>query len=150
MGHRPSVTGRCSWVRCTVDTLNRLLQQVRRQRGELGSQWLEVTATDEGRSWRLHGGDLVIFLEPYRQDGVSVRNGTTGVVVGLDLGRRVVHLRLDEGREVSVSLEEMGHRQPVGLRYAVHAAKFQGGEVPIVQALPGSARITNARCWTTP
>jgi hypothetical protein len=74
-----------------------------------------------------------------------VRNGTSGEVVGLDLERRRVRIRLaGSDDEVDVTLAKEDHLQPVGLSYAVHAAKFQGGEVPTVLALPGSARITNA------
>jgi hypothetical protein len=128
-----------------IDTVNRLIQRERRRRGELGGDALEVTATEEGRSWRLHAGDRIIFLTPYREGETSVRNGTSGEVVGLDLERRRVRIRLaGEDAEVDISLAEEDHLQPVGLSYAVHAAKFQGGEVPTVLALPGSARITNA------
>lgn len=119
-----------------TDRLNRLIQAERLARGELGDQGVALP----GRGLELRTGDLVIFREHFRQPGhARVANGTTGVVVGIDLARSSVRIRTDErqAREVIVQPERFqrqrgdrdSQQEPeCGLRaaYAVHVQPGQG------------------------
>ena len=128
-----------------LDIINRLMQRYRRQRGELGSEMIEVSSIDDERTWRLHKGDLVITLEPYRKGDMRVDNGVSGVILEIDDVRRRATVELTKDhRVVTFELEQEAWRQPLGLAYAVHAAKYQGGENQITLEVPGNERITNA------
>lgn len=116
-----------------TDRLNHLVQQQRRERGELGADGVELP----GRGMALHAGDLVTFRAHYRQPGSrQVVNGTTGRVVEVDASRGRVRIVTDERRPRSVTVEprrffrestEEAERE-CGLRagYAVHVQPGQG------------------------
>ena len=106
---------------------------------------MESTA---GRPTTFSEGDLVTFLDSYKRPlQKPIRNGTTGKVVDLDVNTGLARVEIDladGSREIRrVDLKTDQHRQPLGLAYAVHAQRAQGGEVPIVQVLPGMGQ-TNA------
>jgi hypothetical protein len=127
-----------------IDTANRLIQYDRQGRFEVATVGFEVRATDENRTWVLHQGDQVIFLDNYWRPGhEKVRNGLSGTITDLDTETGAALITLSDGREVSVALEAELDIQPVGLAYAMHASKIQGGEVAVVLALPGGERITS-------
>lgn len=122
-----------------LDVANRFVQADRVSRGEVATEGLRVRDNEQGREWELRQGDDVIFLRAAKTPGQPpIRNGSTGTIkmVNPDTGRVV--LRMDSGRTATVDLAAHAEKQPIGLAYAVHAAKFQGGEVSRVLYLPGS------------
>ena len=163
-----------------VDTVNRLLQRVREERGEIDGAGYDVRSTETGRRWTLHDEDRVIFLEPceattwitvvppeprppryvkrdqfgplppppprepeHKQVPRKVRNGETGVIVEIDFEHDLAVVAMDRGDVVTVALEGETARQPLGLAYGVHIAKYQGGQAPIVIALPSTRPIAS-------
>lgn len=140
----------------SVDEANRHVQQDRVRRGELGQHSITVETRAEDRRWKIHQHDLVMFLRPHKCGQTFVPNGATGTVVGLDPIRNTASVALDQGtsnlkrgqtrsepKVVQVSLAASAEHQPLGLAYAVHTAKFQGSEVPVVLAVPAGAGRTN-------
>ncbi|RBY87452.1 AAA family ATPase [Blastococcus sp. TF02A-26] len=126
-----------------VDTMNRFIQRDRLTRRELAGQGFEVEDVEQGRRWLIHRGDQVIFLRTYQGDDAPIRNGTAGTVVGLDPATGRAQIALGD-RLATVWLQASEHRQPVGLAYAQHANKLQGGEVEMVQVMPGGIATANA------
>ncbi len=127
-----------------VDTMNRFVQRDRLERGEIkGVTGYEVEDLEQGRRWMLHEGDQVIFLRSYSTKGQeTVKNGTTGTILQLGpTGRMKVAL---DDRILVMRLEASEWSQPVGLAYAQHANKLQGGEVEMVQVLPGTEHTATA------
>jgi hypothetical protein len=123
-----------------VDTANRFVQRDRLSRGEISPQAVEVENEEQGRRWRLHENDQVIMLETLRVRGEDpVKNGTTGIVKRIDANRQIVRVKLDDGREVNVPATAA-----IGLGYAVHAQKYQGGECPIALCVPGRSTSRNS------
>lgn len=112
-----------------LDYYNLAVQNNRLDRGEVGTDGFRVTATNADRSWMLRAGDPVVFLEGYGRGANRVANGVGGVVREVDplRGTTVIDLA-GEGRTVVVRLTAEAPTQPVGLAYAMHGAKFQGGE----------------------
>jgi hypothetical protein len=126
-----------------VDTANRRVQSYRLDKGEIGRHGFEVEATEEARRWTLHKGDSVLFLQPYGSGKQRIANGTSGEIRQIHPRTGKTLVDLGDGKLAMVQLEASADRQPLGLAYAVHTQKFQGGEVPVVLAVPGSAGITN-------
>ena len=137
-----------------IDILNRLVQRERRESGEISGPGIEVRATATARRWTLHDGDLVIFLEKYDRDRDrrnvpkdkrqrKVDNGETGVIVGIDTEHNRVVIEMARGDIVTVDLDDEARTQPLGLRYAVHIAKYQGHQTDVGIVLPGAGRITS-------
>lgn len=140
-----------------VDEANRHVQRYRRGRGEISARSITVEARDANRQWTLHERDLVLFLKPTDTSAGRVPNGSSGTILAIDAERHRVTVALDDpGRTaakagsasgdpkvVSVKLEASAKTQPIGLAYAVHTAKYQGAEVPIVLGLPGGAGTTD-------
>lgn len=127
-----------------VDTMNRFVQRDRIARGELSGRAFKVEDVEQGRRWLLHQGDQVIFLRSYRSyDENPIRNGTAGTILSLnpDTGRAQIALG---DRVAVVDLQAAERTQPVGLAYAQHANKLQGGEVEMVQVMPGDVTTANA------
>ncbi len=122
-----------------VDTANRFIQADLLKRGELRGPSYEVEDTQQDRRWLIHEGEQVMFLKPYIDGtGEAVRNGETGVVLDLNANTGRAKLLLDSGRIVIMPLKAQELDQPLGLAYAQHASKLQGGEAPIVLVMPGT------------
>lgn len=122
-----------------VDTLNRFVQYERASRSEIRGPGFEVEDTSQGRRWRLHEGDQVVFLASVWERGQPpIPNGTEGTVERLASNGSVL-VALDNGRRAQVHLQAVRETQPLGLAYSQHQAKFQGSEVKFVQSLPSLA-----------
>ena len=83
-----------------VDSLNKDLRAVRRERGELG---VDHTFTTKHGEAAFAVGDRVQFTDNLK--GAGIYNGNTGVITGIDAKTSRVSARLDaaagrEGREV--------------------------------------------------
>ncbi len=130
-----------------VDLANRFVQADRRARGEITSESIEVNDENQNRTWNLHQKDSVIFLRSYMASPTDkpVRNGTVGLITKIDQKHNTVTVRLEDGRKVAVRLQEYETNQPLGLAYSQHAMKMQGGEVRIVQVMPGTSHTADAK-----
>jgi hypothetical protein len=135
-----------------VDTLNRMVQRDRRTRGEIEGTGIELHATAEQRRWTLHERDQVMFLETYDRDDPripwqrrqrKVRNGEVGTVIAIDAERSIVEVEIGPGERVKVNIDQHAATQPIGLRYAVHINRFQGGEAEIALVLPSRSPIAS-------
>jgi conjugative relaxase-like TrwC/TraI family protein len=113
-----------AYRRDEVDRLNTTCQQVMRRNGRLGPEQLEVGDRT------LHVGDRVVCG---RNDlkGLGVANGTRGTVTGVDVQRRALTMRTEQGREVTLPAAYLDARVPEGRRvvdlaYATTGHKAQG------------------------
>ncbi len=95
--------------------LNREIQLLREAEGKLG------TESVSGEGGRFHTGDRVLFTKNAAPHGI--RNGAIGTLEKLEADSKTLHVRLDTGRLVSVSLNDYDH---VKLGYAVTTHKAQG------------------------
>ncbi len=128
-----------------VDELNRLIQLDRADRGELSGRGIRVRATDvQRREWTLFKGDEVMFLEPTETPFGRINNGTTGTITSLDHETNTAQVYIPSVKAtVPVALRGTAGSQPLGLAYAQHAFKIQGGEIPIALIAPGSLKNTS-------
>jgi conjugative relaxase-like TrwC/TraI family protein len=101
--------------------INRQAQALRVAAGELGEESVELA---EGRTVRV--GDQVIFSEIYRTGGVKVKNGTLGLVEGVNRESGTARLRLSEPRRKEQREVVVNAGAPVELAYCRHIAKAQG------------------------
>ena len=108
----------------TIDTLNGLCQQRRLRSGELSGPSVELVDRAAGPRERVHVGDRVSFIRPYRaDDGRRVANGTAGTVLDLDAGRERLAIGCDDGHVIMVGLPGREWAQPLRLGYAgMHSA----------------------------
>lgn len=128
-----------------IDTANRFIQRDRQRRGEIPDEGFVVEDTQQGRRWIVHEGDQVVFLRSYRRHGQkAVKNGAEGTILSLDLDSGKAQVGLEDKGIVTVQLASEEDTQPLGLRYAMHAQRLQGGEVPIVQVMPGTPFTSTA------
>ena len=95
--------------------LNREIQSLRQVEGKLGKENVEA----EGG--RFYEGDRVLFTKNAAPHGI--RNGAIGTLENVESESKTLHVRLDTGRLVSVSLNDYDH---VKLGYAVTTHKAQG------------------------
>lgn len=95
--------------------LNREIQLLREAEGKLG------TESVSGEGGRFHTGDRVLFTKNAAPHGI--RNGAIGTLENVETDSKTLHVRLDTGRLVSVSLNDYDH---VKLGYAVTTHKAQG------------------------
>jgi hypothetical protein len=128
----------------TVDIYNRFLQRDRLARHELHGDGFSVHNTNDNRRWTLYEGDHVIFLRGDFTAERNIRNGSAGTIVALNTDKGKATVKLSEGATVVVDLRRGEHQQPLGLAYAVHAAKFQGHECPVVLFAPGSGYVSDS------
>ncbi|NAZ73836.1 AAA family ATPase [Kineococcus sp. T13] len=124
-----------------VDTMNRFVQRDRMGRGEVGGNSYTVEDSEQGRRWTLREGDQVLFLRSYfEKGGVSIPNGTTATVMALQTEqggeRAFAHLMTDKGMLPPIWINKSEKTQALGLAYAQHAQKMQGGQAKMVQVLP--------------
>jgi len=95
-----------------VDALNRRVQALREQRGEITGSSVEIGE-------HAHAGDRVIWTRPMTVNGEPrVENGIRGEVVAIDEPSQALRVRLDgSGRELDVAREDAG---ALRLGYASH------------------------------
>lgn len=121
-----------------VDRVNELAQHKRIVAGEL--EGASVRAAD--RAYHLHVGEPVIFRDSsYMPPGERlVRNGTRGMIVGVDERDRTVDVRIHEPnhapRVVTVHLDQMGEAS-LRLMYASHVMPSQGETIQRTAELSG-------------
>ncbi|WP_144836039.1 AAA family ATPase [Kocuria rosea] len=130
-----------------VDTMNRMVQFDRKQRGEISGEGVTVNDEESGRSWNLHKGDSVMFLRPFapRVKGQApVRNGMTGQILDVNHDKGFSYVKLEDKRIVRVPLREHEKNQPFGPNYAQSAHKIQGAECEVVQVMPGTDHTATA------
>jgi len=107
-----------------VDALNRRVQALREQRGDITGSSVEIGEHEH----RAHAGDRVIWTRPMTVDGEPrVENGIRGEVVTIDEQSQALRVRLDgSGRELDVAREDAG---ALRLGYASHVYRAQGATV---------------------
>lgn len=126
-----------------IDVLNRFAQYELQKRGLISERGFAVHQFDQDRDWTLHENDQVVFLTRYRDRGqAEVNNGQKGTIIKLDVDTGVAGVRLDDGVEVTVRLKDQEDHQVLGLAYAQHTAKFQGGKADFVLYCPGDAGVS--------
>ena len=113
-----------------VRTLNRLMQAVRLQRGELGSDKLHIDGFD------VHLGDRILVTRNHMP--LCLRNGTIADVVQID--GHSLHLRLDDGITIEVDTREFDH---FTLGYAISTHRAQGVTVENAFVLGGDLSMTD-------
>ena len=123
--HRPSAVALMTDAsNAEVDALNRRVQTLREQRGELDGTTVEIG--EQGH--QAHQGDRVVWTRPMPVTGEPrIENGIRGEVVAVDERHDALRVRLDgSGREINVAREDAG-----GLRlgYASHVYRAQGATV---------------------
>ena len=102
-------------TRAEARDLNRRAQTERHRAGALGFRALQV----EGET--LHEKDRVLFTR--NSLVLGVQNGTTGRVMDVDTAGQTLTIRLDNGRETQVPVNEYPH---LTLGYALTTHKGQG------------------------
>jgi Ti-type conjugative transfer relaxase TraA len=98
------------------EALNDRVREMKRERGELGSEKLVRTET---RSLRLAEGDRLMFTR--NEYNLGVKNGTLSTLEKLD-GHHL-HVKLDDGRQLAVNTHDYGH---FDYGYALTVHKSQG------------------------
>jgi len=113
-----------AYRRDEVDRLNTTCQQVMSLNGRLGPEVLEIGDR------QVHVGDQVVCG---RNDlrGLGVANGTRGTVTGLNVERRTLGLRTEQGRQLTLPAGYLDAPVPQGRRvvdlaYATTGHKAQG------------------------
>jgi uncharacterized RDD family membrane protein YckC len=122
-----------------VDTYNRLIQDDRLARGEIGGAHLDYRSTDAGRHETLYVGDRVALVASVEDRGRRVANGRKGSIVRIDEDHRRAVVALDDGKAVRVDVAVSAPVVPLRLCYAGHACRLQGAEAPVVLVVPGDA-----------
>jgi ATP-dependent exoDNAse (exonuclease V) alpha subunit len=135
----------------TVDTLNALCQARRLAAGELTGPGMEVADRVTGRCERLHVGDRVRFIRPYRTSDlvpVYVANGTGAKVTGVDPDHGLLTVACDDRRTVTLRPAQLEESQPLRLGYASHALKLQGGQAQVVLVLAGGWQTSRQSAYS--
>jgi ATP-dependent exoDNAse (exonuclease V) alpha subunit len=118
-GHAVMITDASNRER---DQINAIAQERRAQKGELGSNRVELP----GKPYGLASGDEMMFTGQYRIPGSKrVENGITGTIVhaARDEDRVTIKTREREPRAVEMNTSEFSE---LSLAYAVHVHKAQG------------------------
>jgi conjugative relaxase-like TrwC/TraI family protein len=118
-----------------VDTLNRLIQDRRRERGELSGPGLMVHDDVDNRTETYYRGDLYVFRSTYGRGRAAVSNGDRGVIEHVDAERAEIIVRV-RNRSIHVRLSDVAE-QPGHLGYAGSAHTTQGAEAEVALVLPG-------------
>src|SRR5205814_363887 len=98
-------------------SLNRMVQEERKKAGRLFGEGVSIPGSNE----TLYKGDRVLFTQKSRL--YDVENGSLGDVVAVDIEKKVLTVRLDEGDKVRFSLDDYTHVKP---GYAMTTHKGQG------------------------
>ena len=105
-----------------LDELNARVQAIRLQNQELGSRGVAVP----GRPYELHSGDEVqIRTTTETSDAGWIRNGASGLVTAVDAEKKMVRLRLGDGRETTITQAQLSEAD-VRLAYVQHPFPAQG------------------------
>lgn len=114
-----------------IDTLNRRVQALRHERGELTAE-----AVEHPDGHHLHGNDRIVWTEPMRLgDGEPrVENGQRGTITTAEPEHGTLAVRLDSGRDVQLDAGQLGSLR---LAYAGHITREQGATVREGVALTG-------------
>ncbi len=125
-----------------LDEINALAQQRRAERGELGSQPVDV----RDRPYSLLSGDEVMFIGAVYPPGQErVENGTLGVVSHVESEQGLwVRTREGEPRDVALGEDEA---QRLRLAYAQHVYKAQGLTVDRAFVLTGGWQTDRERAY---
>jgi conjugative relaxase-like TrwC/TraI family protein len=121
-----------------VDTYNRLIQDDRLRRGEVGGAHLDYRSTNAGRHETLYAGDRVALVTGVEDRGQRVANGRKGTIVRIDEENRRAVVALDDGKAVRIDVAVSAPMVPIRLCYAGHACRLQGAEAPVVLVVPGN------------
>lgn len=113
-------------MKAEVRALNRLAQEERQGRGELGTRSLEINAQT------FYERDRVLFTKNSKAHGVH--NGDLGTVARIDLVSRDLVVKLDGGERVIIPTRSYEH---VELGYAITTHKGQGKTVEKAFVLAG-------------
>ncbi len=119
--------------------------------GELTGPGVQVTDRVAGRRERLHVGDRVRFIRPYRTRGlvpVYVANGTGGQVTEVDPHEGALTVACDDRRTVTLQPAVHEESQPLRLGYAGHALKLQGGQAEVVLVLAGGWQTSRQSAYS--
>ncbi len=109
-----------------VLSLNRLCQEKRLDKGELGKESLRVG------NYAFHVGDRVMFTRNER--ALLVKNGMSGVVTEVDAERSCLRVAIDGGLSILVDAQRF---EDLALGYAVTTHKGQGQTVENAFVLTG-------------
>jgi conjugative relaxase-like TrwC/TraI family protein len=109
---------------------------------------VEVVDHVTGRRERLHVGDQVRFIRPYRAPHTRVLNGTAGEVVSVDPGSGRIIVACDDRRTFTLQPSKLEDAQPLRLGYAGHVLKLQGGQAAVVLLLPGSWQTSRQSAYS--
>jgi ATP-dependent exoDNAse (exonuclease V) alpha subunit len=122
-----------------IDTANRFVQQDRLKRGEISEHGIEVRDRQADRRWVLHDNDEILFLNSVKVKGSdAIKNGSVGKIMRVDQRYNTVRIRFHEtGREVTIPATA-----DIGLSTAMHAQKFQGGEMQVALVVGGRSNTT--------
>jgi hypothetical protein len=120
-----------------VDTYNRLIQDDRLHRGEIGGAHLDYRSTNAGRHETLYAGDRVALVAGVEDRGQRVANGRKGTILRIDEEHRRAVVALDDGKAVRIDVPVSAPMVPIRLCYAGHACRLQGAEAPVVLVVPG-------------
>jgi hypothetical protein len=115
-------------TKAAVGELNRLGQQARMDRGELGAESVQVNGAD------FHAGDRILFRRNDRR--LKVLNGERGTVQLIDPKSETIVARMDGGDLRVIPLSRYGHIQ---LGYAFTAHSLQGDTRESSYVLVGGA-----------
>ncbi|MCX6378982.1 MAG: relaxase domain-containing protein [Armatimonadetes bacterium] len=107
-------------------TLNQLIQEERRHAGKLGEDKVSIAGE------LVYVGDRVLFTRNSRLYGV--KNGTLGMVEGIDTAKQTLLARLDNGDRRTIDIR---HYEQMRLGYAVTTHKAQGVTTENVFVLAG-------------
>lgn len=135
----------------TVDTLNALCQGRRLAAGELTGPSVQVADRVTGRRERLHVGDRVRFIRPYRTRDlvpIYIANGTGAKVTGVDPDHGLLTVFCDDRRTVTLRPAQLEESQPLRLGYANHALKLQGSQAEVVLVLAGGWQTSRQSAYS--
>jgi len=120
------------------DPHNRLIQDDRLRRGEIGGAHLDYRSTNAGRHETLYAGDRVALVTGVEDRGQRVANGRKGTITRIDEEHRRAVVALDDGKAVRIDVPVAAPMVPIRLSYAGHACRLQGAEAPVVLVAPGN------------
>jgi hypothetical protein len=121
-----------------VDTFNRLIQDDRLRRGEIGGAHMDYRSTDAGRHETLYVGDRIALVTGVEDRSNRLANGRKGTIARIDTEHRRAFVALDEGKVVRIDVPVAAPLVPIRLCYAGHACRLQGAEAPVVLVVPGN------------